>query len=363
MDGTLTIIDGEPGRGKTLEAIRKMIASAKNNRNIITNVALKPEFIRRLRAKNYPTQIVRPTESEITNFWEHCPSNCDVYIDEAHLIWDSDMWKTNRISGFKSYISQFRKDGDSIWLLAQSYENLDKFIRQRATRLITCRRFSIPKFIPKIGGRPICFIVREWTTRDGERDEPSGLPRIYTSKMCADIYTLYDTRAKVHTSHATHSRKEWKDIMPEVLTAANTGNPVTIVNQTPHKKGHPFLFATILLIMGSVGYAAFRHQAAQNKLLTKIKKLATTQKQKPDNTINYYGAINGNVIISQHKKYAVWPTEIDEAGYWIKSFNLNGVMLHTPYGLHIKPWWHPKPLAKTSTHKPKKAKGLAHLGL
>ncbi len=363
MDGALTIIDGEPGRGKTLAAIRLMVQSAKRGRNIITNVALKPEFIRRIRNNNYNIQIIQPTAEEMDHFWQYTPENCDVYIDEAHLIWDSDAWKTNRVAGFKSYISQFRKDGDSVWLLAQSYENLDKFIRQRSTRIISCRRFSWPGFLPGIGSKPIVFIVTHWSTREGERDKRSRLPEIYTPAMCADTYTLYDTRGKVDTTRNTHTRKQWGDIMPTVLTAQPPPGqqPVININQNPQKKRHPILMTIAIVAAASIGYATLK-----NKQSTGLKRqiaVRITRAAKNPNKINYYGVINEHVVLSQHGTAGNWPVKVKVAKWEITGYNSDGIMLHGPNGLHNQPWWRPTVKPKTSRRPTQKKTGLANLGL
>ncbi|MDA8378436.1 MAG: hypothetical protein M0Z50_15545 [Planctomycetia bacterium] len=369
MDGSLTIIDGEPGKGKTLTAIRLMIESAKRGRNIVTNVALKPEFIRRLKAGNYGIQVIKPTVEEIEHFWEYTPAGCDIYIDEAHLIWDSDMWKTNRITGFKSYISQFRKEGDSVWLMAQNYENLDKFIRQRATKLISCRRWSWPKILPVIGEKPILFIVTYWNTREGERYQRVSFPRIYTPGMCQDIYTLYDTRGKVETTRWTHKRKTWDELMPTVLTEtgeqpAQTGNmPIININQHPPKKYHPILWATMILMIIAICTYSFSQFHSSKKIdkktLMKIAKLVKKNKYK----IRYYGVIGHHVVLAQDNNAGNWPIGEKVAQWKITGYNSDGIDLLGPAGMHVQPWWHPKVKIKTSnTDRKTKAKGI-HLGL
>ena len=366
MDGTLTIIDGEPGRGKTLATIRLMIQSAKRGRNIITNVALKPEFTRRLQQKNYPITVIQPTIEEIEHFWEHTPSNCDVYIDEAHLIWDSDAWKTNRVAGFKSYISQFRKDGDSIWLLAQSYENLDKFIRQRATKIITCKRIQWPSFTPRIGGKPIAFIVTHWTTKEGERDQRNKIPEVYTPNMCRDLYTLYDTRGKVDTTRNTHTRTEWSQLtMPNILSQPGQGpqpgqHPIININNDQKKKSHPLLTTLVFAAAAAAAYALLVKHTAQR---TRTYAPTNTQPHPQNDKITYYGAINHHIVLSQHGIPGNWPINTTVSKWTITGYNTDGIELKGPNGTETKRWWIPPPPKKTHNKKNHPEDPVAHLGL
>jgi hypothetical protein len=236
VDGTLTIIDGEPGRGKTLEAMRLMIASARAGRNIAHNIALLPAGIDALHKINPSLRLFHIADAEIPEFWKHVPKNCDIYIDEAHLMWSSKDWAKNRTPEMMSYISQFRKDGDSIWALCQYFGNLDKFIRDRATTVIHCRRVSIPKLLSKKwGGRPIIFVVRTGKIQAGNEVKGGiGWPRIYTPDMVNHLYPLYDTRGKVDESN-TFKRKTIEEFMPTIQTpstapAAGTANPTVVVN-------------------------------------------------------------------------------------------------------------------------------------
>ncbi len=378
MDGSLTIIDGEPGNGKTLQTVRLMLDSARRHRHITTNVALKAGFIRTAK-KIYPDiKIIKPTAAEAKLFWQYIPPGTDIYIDEAHLLWNSNFWKENRQKDFLEYISQFRKEGDTIYLLAQHYENLDLFIRQRASTLWTCRVLRWPRWIPikslktDTGGKPILFSVNAWSTREGERHTRKFfLPRIYTPGMCQGLYQMYDTRGTVETSTTgyRHTRPTWAQFMQQqepktmatILTEDNpTGeaqpaaappatNPTVVINNQaptePQKKSRLKRYATITAIILAAGFIATQYQKDHPKKKetqrTRTTRIARTQRPKRQR-ITYYGTIGNQVIVSQKGQYGLWTIGKSQDGYGIAMANSNGIFLRDPTGrLHYRAWWTP----------------------
>lgn len=380
MDGSLTIIDGEPGNGKTLQTVRLMLDSARRHRHITTNVALKAGFIRTAKKIFPEIKIIKPTATECKMFWQYIPPGTDIYIDEAHLLWNSSFWKENRKQDFMEYVSQFRKEGDTIHLLAQHYENLDVFIRQRASTLWTCRALRWPKWIPiqslktDTGGKPIVFAVNAWSTRDGERDTRKFfLPRLYTPGMCQGLYQMYDTRGTVETSATgyRHTRPTWDQFlqqqktenkhMPTLLTEENpTGEtpppptpnaptPTVVINNqqaTPEKKSSKL--KKIVLITAAIFagiYVIGKYQDARKTQKRQPRRTATTQATTAaprKNKITWYGTINNSVLVAQHGIYGLWKIGAPTNGYEISSASSNGVILRDPAGrVHQRKWWTP----------------------
>ena len=374
MNGTLVIIDGEPGYGKTLEAIRLMLESAHRKKNIITNVAVKPLFIRKVKQIWKEIIVLKPTPVETKEFWKYVPPGGDIYIDEAHLIWPAAFWKEQRQIEFMEYISQFRKAGDTVYLMAQNYENVDNFIRQRATKLYSCRRLSWPKFLPKkLAGQPIIFFVNTWATSAGERSSRIGWPRFYTPGMCHWIYQLYDTRGTVdiplYDRHGNLVQKKprptWEEFMPTVLTEENAQQEITgIDNQTKPQPPAPnitinanapatpkklhwkrYAIAAMLLIMGISAIHRYLNpiETKRQKMKRNTPNLKQiTQLPKHKQLITYYGTINNQVIIGEHNEYALWGIGQEIAGYKLAYANTNGVTIQGPNGnLHNRQWWTP----------------------
>lgn len=375
MNGTLVIIDGEPGYGKTLEAIRLMLESAHRKQNIITNVAVKPLFIRKVNQIWNKIVVLKPTPVETKEFWKYVPPGGDIYIDEAHLIWPAAFWKDNRQLEFMEYISQFRKAGDTVYLMAQNYENVDNFIRQRATKLYSCRRLSWPSFFPvRWAKQPIIFFVNTWATTGGERSTRIGWPRFYTPGMCHWIYQLYDTRGTVdiplYDKQGNLVKKKprptWEQFMPTILTEANaqaeiTGadqgaatpvaapTTVTINTAPPPKVSH--WKRNAIIVAAAVGVVAGIHnymhprQTAQQR---KVQQLASNAQQQitripaKKQLITYYGTLNNEVIIGEKHDYALWPLGTTTGGFTLVAADSNGVTVRGPAGrMFHRTWWRP----------------------
>ena len=400
MDGSLTIIDGEPGNGKTLQTVRLMLDSARRHRHITTNVALKAGFIRTAKKIFPEIKIIKPTATEAKMFWQYIPPGTDIYIDEAHLLWNSSFWKENRKQDFMEYISQFRKEGDTIYLLAQHYENLDVFIRQRASTLWTCRVLRWPKWIPikalktDTGGKPIIFAVNAWSTRDGERDTRKFfLPRIYTPGMCQGLYQMYDTRGTVETSATgyRHTRPTWNQFLEQqkptesttmatILTEENpTGEtpgqqqttaatPTVVINNqqpTPEKKTSrikKYVLITAAIFAGVYVIGKYQQNHKPTKTTKKITRTAKTPTPPHNDKITWYGTINNSVLVAQHGLYGLWKIGVPANGYKILSASSNGVILRDPTGrMHQRKWWipptpHHQHAATAPTQKGKLAK-------
>lgn len=403
MDGSLTIIDGEPGNGKTLQTVRLMLDSARRHRHITTNVALKAGFIRTAKKIFPEIKIIKPTATEAKMFWQYIPPGTDIYIDEAHLLWNSSFWKENRKQDFMEYISQFRKEGDTIFLLAQHYENLDVFIRQRASTLWTCRVLRWPKWIPikslktDTGGKPIIFAVNAWSTRDGERDTRKFfLPRLYTPGMCQGLYQMYDTRGTVETSATgyRHTRPTWNQFLQQQQPTENTqmatilteDNPtgetpeqqqpaaapptVVINNQQPtpeNKTSRIKKYAIIAAALFAGVYTIGKYQQTKKQTPTQKPTMATQTAQnlttKRQNKITWYGTINSSVLVAQHGIYGLWKIGEPTNGYKISSASSNGIILRDPAGrMHQRKWWvPPKNHGDHGTAAQTHAKGIAKL--
>ncbi len=371
MNGQLVIIDGEPGFGKTLEAIRLMLESAHRKKNIITNVAVKPLFIKKTKQIWNDIIVLKPTPIETKEFWKYVPPGGDIYIDEAHLIWPAAFWKEQRQIEFMEYISQFRKAGDTVYLMAQNYENVDNFIRQRATKLYSCRRLSWPSFFPaKLARQPIIFFVNTWSTSGGERSSRIGWPRFYTPGMCHWIYQLYDTRGTVdiplYDKQGNLVKKKprptWKEFMPTILTEQNaqseiTGSdqgastppaatPTVTINTAPpaDKPKRRWKHWAILAFLGLTA-AALAHKYLPHKTTRTASQPQQHYAPGPPRTrtkLTYYGTMNNAVIIGEHHAYANWPIGTHAGPYTLEFANVNGVTVRGPHGtLHHRPWWTP----------------------
>ena len=377
MDGQLTIIDGQPGRGKTLAAVELMLDSIRRGRAVATNIALKPAFAAKAIRINPAAIVMQLKPEEIKTYWKHTPANCDIFIDEAHLIWGSEEFRVNRSGNFKSYISQFRKDGDSIHMLAQNFENLDKFIRQRAETVIRCGRISWPKFLPKIGEKPIVFSINYYKVDEGDLgDRKNLIPRLFTPGMRTGIYQMYDTRGKVWTGDNEHeqiTRPTFDSIrgaaMPDILTqntVTTTGGPgapgqpgttqsLVTINQHPASKSK-----TPWIIGGIVGVIVILAMLSANKAKMTGKKKPKMQtkemiavKKKPD--LMVYGRIGKTVYMKHGKKTEAWTIGETIAKITLLGTDINGAYFRMPNGMYQTIPYYTPPKKKRDKNKHKAA--------
>ncbi len=388
MDGTLTIIDGAPGRGKSLLAVQLMLDSVYRHHKIATNIAILPAFVQQAKRIWSGAEVVLLDDDagETRHFWELIPPGYDVYVDEAHLIWSARDWKINSAekdsSGhrntFQAYISQFRKDGDSLWLLCQNFANLDIFIRQRATRFTACRRVGFPEFVPRVGGRPIFFFQRTYNVENGQRQQAIGLPRVVTAAEMLPYYKLYDTRAKVAANKANRpgsvvSRPTGNKVMPIVLSdqpepgqSSQTyhipippANPAyagqvqpqqTIVQvnanhhaEKPRRKWKRYVLAVLALFL--VADAIYDHQHLPAK--KNHKQIIVRKVYKKSSKLRLYGIIGDSVILGNGSHVGLLPIGLKFDGWKILDVNYGGIQIMGPAGKVTQRywWWPPKPKA------------------
>lgn len=336
-----------------------MLRQASRGRNIATNIAYKPALIQKLQKLNPNIVILKIEETETPEFWKHVPPGFDVFIDEAHLHWSSKNWNETRTKEFMSYVSQFRKDGDSLWMLAQEFGNLDKFLRQRCIECIRCRRLSVPRIIPYLGGRPIFFCVIPKAVRQGDIDKKShGFPMLYTSDMCKHLYQYYETRAKIDTT-LTAPRPTMETLMPTIAAAPNQPTPTAAppptinINQTnAAPKRHPIL--KTIMYAGCIIIATTLYEKYAPKLKHKHTRGTheiTTHTIRRNHT-RIYGTINNSVIIGTKKADTVMPLHTKVNGWEIMGYNYDGIVLRGPAGrLRERQWWTPPAPKK---HHPKR---------
>lgn len=365
MDGKLRIIDGEPGKGKSLQAVRMMITDIRRGKKIATNIALTPKFATAAKKIRPDTNVMIIQDEEISEFWKHVPAGYNIYVDEAHLIWLSTDWNSNRKGQLVSYFSQFRKFGDDITLLAQNYENLDKFIRQRSTEIHTCRRISIPSFWPgKSRGRPILFWVMHYGCAGGERGDKVGFPSFYTPDICKPFYSLYDTRARVGTGQEDITRPE--EIMPKILepeapatTAAGQPQIVIHTGQQPAAAEKPKSSLKLKLVMvtaaGVAAWVILHYVIPQKPAAADAHRYHDTAKKptkQPTTTKpTWYGIIGNYGVFEMHKQTGLYALGDIIDGWEITHISETDIILRNirTGAIHVRPIWKPKPKSAKAT--------------
>lgn len=192
---SIHIILGKPGSGKSLYATSRVITElVEGNRNVVTNLPLRPDALNEYLNKRYPNVNCRMVErlrilndDEIREFWKYrgpamrsdeaaghlelgeAPHGVAYFLDEAHIAFNARDWATLG-RGAIHYMSQHRKLGDIVWPITQSPGNLDKQFRSVAEDFTVMRNEYTARFGPFRGrGR---FVRKTYLQEPGNNSEP-----------------------------------------------------------------------------------------------------------------------------------------------------------------------------------------------
>lgn len=122
-DGRLTLVMGKAGSGKS--TYMGMLVKRANKRHM-------PVY------SNH--HVLGATKLEHTDLGRYNFHDCVIIIDEAQLHYDSRDFKSFSIEN-KFFFSNFRHFGIEIYILSQSFEDLDVKIRRQAQYMYICQPF------------------------------------------------------------------------------------------------------------------------------------------------------------------------------------------------------------------------------
>lgn len=216
---SIHVILGKPGSGKSLYATTRVIRELlESQRNIVTNLPLRPDRLNEYMGETYPRACTRfvervriLTDDEIGSFWKFRGPADDpgalgvaYFLDEAHIAFNARDWATIG-RGALHYLSQHRKLGDIVWPITQSAGNLDKQFRSVSEDFTVLRNEYTAKFGPFKGrGR---FVRKTYLAEPSNNAEP-----FETASFTLDvkgIASCYDTAKGigVHGNKADIGRK------------------------------------------------------------------------------------------------------------------------------------------------------------
>jgi len=200
---SIHVILGKPGSGKSLYATMRVIRELiETQRNVVTNLPLRPDALNEYIQKTYPQSNTRfvervrvLTDEEMRTFWtirgpgeDKGENGVAYFLDEAHIAFNARDWASIG-RGALHYLSQHRKLGDIVWPITQSAGNLDKQFRSVSEDFTVLRNEYTAKFGPFRGrGR---FVRKTYLTEPSTNGEP-----FETAQFTLDVKgvaSCYDT--------------------------------------------------------------------------------------------------------------------------------------------------------------------------
>lgn len=123
IEGKLTLIMGKVGSGKSTNMAMIVRDAIKKNRKVYSNA-----------------HVLGAIKLEHTDLGKFNLIDCDIIIDEGQLFYDSRDFKSFS-SENKFFFSHFRHFGCRVFILSQSFEDLDVKIRRQAQCIYICQPF------------------------------------------------------------------------------------------------------------------------------------------------------------------------------------------------------------------------------
>lgn len=162
------------------------------DRPIFSNVAWhNEEVIKFCDSYGYevdPNRLKTLSEEQIPLFWEHCPHNCLIVLDEVAEFFNAQSWKDIGAQA-GAYARQHRKLGHETYLIVQDLGHIYKQFRDMVFEEIRIVNLSNRKFgpfkLPK-------FFLAKWIIKDSGQVQTTKLYRFNT-----EVFKTYSTLATV----------------------------------------------------------------------------------------------------------------------------------------------------------------------
>lgn len=213
----INAITGLPGEGKTCFSVQHIILKELmlGERPIFGNVAWHNEEVVKF-CKTYgydvdPTRLHLVNEEDIGRFWEVCPKNCLIVLDEVAEYFNSSAWKEIG-SKAGAYARQHRKLGHETYLIVQDLNHIYKQFRDMVFEEIRIMNLSTRRWGPF---RLPKFFLAKWILKDSRQVHRSRLYRFNTEvfstySTLATVGGLLETGEEVEVKKTT-SKLTWKD--------------------------------------------------------------------------------------------------------------------------------------------------------
>jgi len=198
-DAGIYVYTGRMGSGKTYSIVADALELLKKGEVVYSVFPIywngyteKPTLKQRLRAKlfgektklrHYPKENFH--EFDITKFWDIFPrlSNCNVLIDEAHLVFDSyDKMPLEE----RNAIMMCRKMNKRLFIATQLPSNLNKNVRSQAIEVYVLSKIRIPGF-------PLFRKTSVEVTSQGEVNTEAPVFGTETYIPSQEVFNAYNT--------------------------------------------------------------------------------------------------------------------------------------------------------------------------
>ena len=218
MAGSVRLLCGALGSGKTTYAIREIVslAAVERSRVFVTNIDVKPplkELLgRRLICLEY---------SQVPRFYAHCPRGSCIYLDEGTIHFDArQAMRRSRSESdeLTAYLTHARKFGDDLTIIAHAFEHIDKRVRDFVSLycwLTSTRRILRSLGCPGADRIPEFFIVRDYLDEECLQHVHSHLVRSSSSLwQYFDSYAVTTAGALERLAAIDVAESEWESGSP-----------------------------------------------------------------------------------------------------------------------------------------------------
>lgn len=128
---------GNPGSGKTYDAVRKILSNLQKGRVVYTNIdgIEKPECQEAIKALcglsdlALTRQLKILESNQLEDFWNHVEPGSLIVLDEIQKIFGTRDWQTDKNKQFGYWASTHRHQGFDVVLISQRPERIDSAVR------------------------------------------------------------------------------------------------------------------------------------------------------------------------------------------------------------------------------------------
>ena len=208
---TVYVYTGTVGTGKSLHAASdiRFDLNRRHPRPIIANFDLAPDApVRQRETFHYvPNHELTPDflVGFANDYWEGRDGDfredfIRLYIDEAQLLYNSRLWGEKTRLSMLEFMSQSRKYGYKVMLIAQSAKMIDNQFRMLIEYEVNHRKVSNMGFLGALAGIPFRNRLFSWISYYFQLNERIG-SELYIARR--KDWQMYDTRKRFeHTSSA-----------------------------------------------------------------------------------------------------------------------------------------------------------------